>query len=37
VEKRGRKVNMVQIYGHMYVNVKMIPVETVPGMGGVTG
>jgi hypothetical protein len=32
--ERGRRMNMVQIMIHMYVNAKMIPVETVPGIGG---
>jgi hypothetical protein len=34
VQKGVRKVNMVQKKCvHMYVNAKMIPVETIPGMG----
>jgi hypothetical protein len=32
VGKGVRRVNMVQMYLHMYVNTKMIPVETMPGM-----
>jgi hypothetical protein len=31
--KGVRRVNMVQIFVHMYVNTKMIPVETIPGIG----
>jgi hypothetical protein len=30
--KRGRRMNMVKQCLHMYVNAKMIPVETVPGI-----
>jgi hypothetical protein len=26
-------VNMAKYCAHMYVNVKMIPTETIPGMG----
>jgi hypothetical protein len=33
----GRRVNMVQKFVHMYVNAKMITVETIPGMGGRRG
>jgi hypothetical protein len=33
-EGRGRKMNMVQKFVHMYVNEKIIPVETVPGIKG---
>jgi hypothetical protein len=33
VGKRGSGVNMVQKCIHMYVNAKMMPVETIPGMG----
>jgi hypothetical protein len=29
----GRRVNMVQKCIHMYLNAKMIPVETIPGRG----
>jgi hypothetical protein len=32
--KGGRKVNSVQKCVHMHVNAKMIPVETVPWIGG---
>jgi hypothetical protein len=32
--KEGRRVNMVQKCVHMYVNTKMIPVETVSGITG---
>jgi hypothetical protein len=28
-----RKVNVCKYCVHMYINVKMIPVETIPGMG----
>jgi hypothetical protein len=31
--KRGRKVNTVQKCVHIYVNAKMIPIETIPAMG----
>jgi hypothetical protein len=31
--ERSRRVNRVQKYVHMYVNTKMIPVETIPGIG----
>jgi hypothetical protein len=31
--KRGRMVSIVQNFVHMYVNAKMIPIETVPGIG----
>jgi hypothetical protein len=37
VGKGGRRVNMVQILCNMYVNGKMISVETIPGMGGCKG
>jgi hypothetical protein len=37
VRKEGRRVNMVQKFVHMYVNAKMITVETIPGMGGRRG
>jgi hypothetical protein len=30
--KGGRRVNIVQKCVHIYVNAKMIPVETIPGM-----
>jgi hypothetical protein len=30
--KGGRRVNMAQKCVHMYVNAKMIPVETIPGI-----
>jgi hypothetical protein len=30
MEKEGRRVNIVQKCVHMHINVKMIPVETVP-------
>jgi hypothetical protein len=30
----SRRVNTVQKCVHMYVNAKMIPVETIPGMEG---
>jgi hypothetical protein len=33
-EKGGSRVNMVQKCVHMYVDVKMIPVETIPRIGG---
>jgi hypothetical protein len=33
IRKGYRRVNMVEIYVHMYENGKMRPVETVPGMG----
>jgi hypothetical protein len=29
----SRRVNMVQKYVHIYVNAKMIPFETIPGIG----
>jgi hypothetical protein len=32
--KGGRRVNTVQKCVHMYVNAKMIPFKTVPGIGG---
>jgi hypothetical protein len=32
--KGGRRVNTVQKCVYMYVNAKMIPVETVPGIRG---
>jgi hypothetical protein len=31
--KGGRRMNMVQKCLYMYVNTKMIDVETIPGMG----
>jgi hypothetical protein len=31
--KGGRRVNVIQKCVHMYVNAKMIPTETVPGVG----
>jgi hypothetical protein len=34
VGKGYRRVNMVEYYVLIYENVKMRPVETVPGMGG---
>jgi hypothetical protein len=34
VGKGCGKVNMVQILCTYYINGKMIPVETIPGMGG---
>jgi hypothetical protein len=34
VGKGYRRLNMVKYYVHMYVIGKMIPVETIPGMGG---
>jgi hypothetical protein len=33
VGKGSKRVNMVQNYVHMYVNIKMIPVKTVPRIG----
>jgi hypothetical protein len=30
----GRRFNLVQKCVHLYVNGKMIPIETIPGMGG---
>jgi hypothetical protein len=33
-EERGKRMNMAQIMYIHYVNAKMIPVETVPGIGG---
>jgi hypothetical protein len=33
LRKEGRRVNMVQNCLHMYINAKMIPVETVLGIG----
>jgi hypothetical protein len=33
VAKGGKRVNTVQ--KHMYVNAKIISVETIPGMGGI--
>jgi hypothetical protein len=33
VEKECKRVNMGKYCVHMYINGKMIPVETVPGMG----
>jgi hypothetical protein len=33
VRKRGRRVNMVQKCVHLYVKAKMIPDETIPGIG----
>jgi hypothetical protein len=32
--ERNRRMNMVQTIIHMYVNAKMIPAETVPGIRG---
>jgi hypothetical protein len=34
VGKGSRRINMVQKCVHMYVNVKIIPAETVPGIRG---
>jgi hypothetical protein len=34
VGKCGRKVYIVQKCVPMYVNAKMIPIETIPGIGG---
>jgi hypothetical protein len=33
VGKWCRRVNMCKYYVHMFVNVKMIPAKTIPGMG----
>jgi hypothetical protein len=33
IKKRCRRVNMVEYYVLMYINGKMRPVETVPGVG----
>jgi hypothetical protein len=33
VGKRYKRVSMCKYYIHMYVNEKIIPIETVPGMG----
>jgi hypothetical protein len=32
--KGSKRVNMVQKYIQVYVNAKMIPVETIPGISG---
>jgi hypothetical protein len=32
--KVGKKVNIAPKYAHMYLNAKMIPVETIPGIWG---
>jgi hypothetical protein len=38
IKKRGWRVNIVEIFCvHMYVNGKMRPVETMPGIGGGRG
>jgi hypothetical protein len=34
IRKGYRRVNMVEYYTHMYINGKMRPVETIPGMKG---
>jgi hypothetical protein len=33
IRKGWRRVNMVEYYALMYVNGKMRPIETIPGMG----
>jgi hypothetical protein len=35
--ERVRRVNMMQKCIHMYVNAKIIPVKTIPGIGGGVG
>jgi hypothetical protein len=32
IRKRCKRVNVVKYYVHMYVNGKMRPVETIPGL-----
>jgi hypothetical protein len=34
VGKESRRVNMVGKCIHIYINAKMIPFETIPGIGG---